>query len=314
MPAHKKIIPSRKIKGYSAILLSLTSTGSVDWQGFESHLSKTLEAGLIPAINMDTGYANLIDSATKIDVLSRTRDITNGKEFISGAYVSDTPQSSFRLQEYQTEMELIQKFGGTPVIFQSYGLTNGTDKQILQNYQQIADSCEQFIGFELSTVFLPFGKIYSLDLYRELMQIPKCIGAKHSSLLRQPEWDRLEIRNATRPEFLVLTGNDLAIDMVKYGSDYLLGLSTFAPDLFAKRDHYWETGNNEFYELNDVLQYLGFFTFRVPTAAYKHSAAQFLKLRGWIETNETHIKSPKRPESDIIVLQEILDRLKRWID
>ena len=36
-----------------------------------------------------------------------------------------------------------------------------------------------------------------------------------------------------RPDFLVFTGNDLAIDMVMYGSDYLLGLSTFAPDLFA---------------------------------------------------------------------------------
>ena len=31
----------------------------------------------------------------------------------------------------------------------------------------------------------------------------------------------------------VLTGNDLAIDMVMYGSDYLLGLSTFAPEAFA---------------------------------------------------------------------------------
>ena len=29
-----------------------------------------------------------------------------------------------------------------------------------------------------------------------------------------------------RPEFMVLTGNDLAIDMVMYGSDYLLELNT----------------------------------------------------------------------------------------
>ncbi len=36
-----------------------------------------------------------------------------------------------------------------------------------------------------------------------------------------------------RPDFKVLTGNDLAIDMVIYGSDYLLGLSTFAPDAFS---------------------------------------------------------------------------------
>ncbi len=314
MQAHERIVPARKITGYSAILLPFTKTGAVDWEGFESHLTKTIAAGLIPAVNMDTGYANLIDSATKIDVLERTRDLVAGGEFVAGAFVADKPGDSFRAQEYRTEMDLIQKFGGVPVVFQSYGLTNGPDSQILENYRQLAGYCDRFIGFELGKVFLPLGKIYSLELYQELIQIPQCIGAKHSSLHRQPEWDRLEIRDRIRPEFRVLTGNDLAIDMVKYGSDYLLGLSTFAPDLFAKRDHFWATADNEFYELNDVLQYLGFFAFRVPTGAYKHSAAQFLKLRGWIATDETHINSGRRPESDIFVLQEILERLQRWIE
>ena len=41
------------------------------------------------------------------------------------------------------------------------------------------------------------------------------------------------MRDELRPDFLVLTGNDLAIDMVMYGGDYLLGLSTFAPEDFA---------------------------------------------------------------------------------
>ena len=36
-------------------------------------------------------------------------------------------------------------------------------------------------------------------------------------------------------EFRVYAGNDLAIDMVAYGSDYLLGLSTLAPNAFAER-------------------------------------------------------------------------------
>ena len=94
-------------------------------------------------------------------------------------------------------------------------------------------------------------------------------GAKHSSLRRGPEWERLRLRDAVRPEFKVFTGNDLAIDMVMYGSDYLLGLSTFAPDLFAARDRMWEAGDPGFYELNDLLQYLGFFAFRGPVPAYK---------------------------------------------
>ena len=109
------------------------------------------------------------------------------------------------------------------------------------------------------------------------MQIPQCIGAKHSSFHRLPEWERLELRDRQRPVFTVYTGNDFAIDMIMYGSDYLLGLSTFAPDLFARRDALWEAGDPAFYELNDQLQYLGFFAFRSPSPAYKHSAAQFFK-------------------------------------
>ena len=78
---------------------------------------------------------------------------------------------------------------------------------------------------------------------RGLLGIRSCVGAKHSSLRREPEWRRLVERDRLRPDFRVYTGNDLAIDMVMYGSDYLLGLSTFAPDLFARRDALWEAGD-----------------------------------------------------------------------
>jgi hypothetical protein len=119
-------------------------------------------------------------------------------------------------------------------------------------------------------------------------------------------------RDETRPDFLVLTGNDLAIDMVMYGSDYLLGLSSFAPDLFAKRDAAWLAGDASFFQLNDVLQYLGFFSFRNPVPAYKHSAAMFLQQRGWIRTTLTHPDSPTRPESDMPILADILRQLAAY--
>jgi hypothetical protein len=158
-------------------------------------------------------------------------------------------------------------------------------------------------------MFAHFGKIYDLDVYAGMLGVPQCIGAKHSSLNRELEWQRIQLRDERRPDFKVFTGNDLAIDMVIYGSDYLLGLSTFAPDLFAKRDAMWATGDAAFFELNDLLQYLGFLAFRPPVPAYKHSAAQFLKLRGWIQSNQTHPNSPARPESDIAILEDIVNRL-----
>ena len=176
--------------------------------------------------------------------------------FVAGAFVGDQPGAAFNLDAYLAQVASIQEHSGTPVIFQSFGLTQQTDEQLLKAYRDIGSATDQFVAFELGTVFAPFGSIYSLDVYRELIQIPQCMGAKHSSLDRKLEWQRLEIRDQLRPEFHVLTGNDLAIDMVIYGSDYLLGLSTMAPDLFAKRDAYWAAGDPEFFHVNDWLQYL----------------------------------------------------------
>lgn len=303
IPAWK---PRRKILGMSAILLPFTQSGEIEWVGLRNHLERTFEAGLVPAVNMDTGYANLIDETTRAAVLEVTQQIASGRMFVAGAFVGDQPHASFNLAAYLSQIDSIQRHAGTPVIFQSFGLTALQDAELIGAYQQIGTATQRFVGFELGTMFAPFGRIYSLEEYRGLIQIPQCMGAKHSSLDRTLEWQRLAIRDQMRPEFHVFTGNDLAIDMVIYGSDYLLGLSTMAPDLFAKRDRMWEAGDAEFFHLNDLLQYLGFFTFRDPVPAYKHSAAQWLHLRGWIASNLTHPCSPTRPDSDTAILQTIL--------
>lgn len=303
------LVTGRKITGMSAILLPFLEDGSVDWDSLRAHISRTVSAGIAPAVNMDTGYANLIDEATRREVLRHTQELTAGGEYVAGAFVADTPDSDFNLDAYRQQIEQIHEFDGTPIIFQTYGLTSQDPDGIVESYAQIGEFAPRFIAFELGKMFAPFGKIYSLEVYKGLLGVEQCVGAKHSSLSRELEWQRLQLRNETRSDFMVLTGNDLAIDMVMYGSDYLLGLSTFAPDLFAKRDAMWEANDPNFYELNDVLQYLGFLAFRPPVPAYKHSAAQFLNLRGWITTNKTHPDSPERPQSDIAILHEIADRL-----
>ncbi len=298
----------RRVQGISAILLPFHSHCAVDWEGFAAHVRRTVNAGLAPAVNMDTGFAHLIDDATRIRALDITRAECAGGLYAAGAFVGDEPGAPFNPGAYARQMEIIQRHGGTPVIFQSHGLTGQADDAIVAAYTQLG-AVGPFIGFELGTMFAPFGKIYPLDVYRGLMGVPACIGAKHSSLCREMEWLRLALRDATRPDFRVYTGNDLAIDMIMYGSDYLLGLSTFAPDVFAMRDAAWAAGDPAFYELNDLLQYLGFLAFRPPVPAYKHSAAMFLKLRGWLACDDTHPGSPRRPDSDREILADIVKRL-----
>ena len=303
------IRPKRRIRGISAILLPFKENHDIDWPGLANHVRRTAEAGLTPAVNMDTGFANLISEEERRKVLRATSCALAGGEFVAGAFVADRPGDRFNAEAYFRQVESIQSQGGTPIVFQSYGLTQQSGEDIIRSYEAIGEETESFIAFELGRMFAPFGAIYDLGTYGGLLGVRRCSGAKHSSLSRQLEWERIALRDAVRPDFKVYTGNDLAIDMVMYGSDYLLGLSTFAPDLFAKRDAMWLAGDAGFFELNDLLQYLGFLAFRPPVPAYKHSAAQFLKLRGWIDSDRTQADSPERPTSDVAILRDIAARL-----
>jgi dihydrodipicolinate synthase/N-acetylneuraminate lyase len=301
--------PRRTVTGMSAVLLPYSDPRTPDLDGLRAHLERTQEAGLVPALNMDTGYGPTLDDEQRVTVLELARSACAGAEFVAGAHVDDSPGDALDLDRYRRQVELIAGHGGTPILFPSHGLGSLDEDGRLAAMRSVGESCDRFLGFELSRAFHPAGFILSIDGYRELLAIDACVGAKHSSLERQPEWDRLRLRDEVRPEFMVLTGNDLAIDMVCYGSDYLLGISTFAPDLFAERDRRWTAGDPSFHRLNDDLQYLGRFTFRTPVPAYKHSAAQFLALRGWLDGDTTPDGAPRRPDADVAVLREIGGRL-----
>jgi dihydrodipicolinate synthase/N-acetylneuraminate lyase len=303
-----RIRPCRTITGMSAVLLALEPDGGIDWDATEAHIGRTADAGLTPAVNMDTGYVQLLDHAEKTRALDVAAAVS-GADFVAGAYVADDPGAAFDLDGYLAACEAIAVRGGTPVVFPSYGLNSLDDDGWVAALRAIGDRVDRFIGFELGAMFVPYGRIPSLDAYEALLGIGSCVGAKHSSLSRRLEWDRLAVRDRVRPDFLVLTGNDLAIDMVMYGSDYLLGLSTFAPEAFAVRDRMWAAGDPQFHELNDLLQYLGHFTFRAPVPGYRHDAAMAFELQGWARSSRTPGGVPQRPASDRAVLADILERL-----
>ena len=301
--------PRRKIRGMSAILLPFRSDLSIDWDAFAAHVARTHAAGIAPAVNMDTGYVQLIDDATRRQALAIARETVGSGEIVAGACVVDAAGAAFDEGAYGRQLDMIAAAGGIPVIFPSFGLTAGSDADFIARVRRLAARVERFIGFELSTAFVPSGRVLSLDAYADLVAIPNCIGAKHSSLSRRLEWQRLALRDRLRPEFHVFTGNDLAIDMVRYGSDWLLGLSTAYPEAFARRDAWWAAGDARFDELDDALQALGDFAFRHPVPAYKHSMAQTLHLRGLLASDEPHPESPRRPASDREIIATILGRI-----
>ena len=296
----------------SAILVPHTADGAIDWSALEAHVARTAAAGLVPAVNMDTGYVQLLDADTKQRVLDLTAATCS--TFVAGAFVSDQAGGDYEAAAMHAAATQVAEAGGTPVVFPNHGLNALDEDGWIAALADVGDAVGDFIGFELGSMFVTYGRIFSLDAYEGLLGIPQCIGAKHSSLDRDLEWQRLALRDRVRPDFAVLTGNDLAIDMVVYGSDYLLGLSTMAPDLFAIRDRLWADGHPGFWACNDVLQYLGMFTFRPPVPAYRHDAAMVLELRGWASSDATPEGAPRRPDSDRDVLAGIVERIEDLVE
>jgi dihydrodipicolinate synthase/N-acetylneuraminate lyase len=298
----------RKVQGIAAALLPYEPNGAVAVGAFQRHLADTHRAGLMNAVNMDTGYVNYLDEAEKRRVLEWTRDaLGEGVPFVAGAYIEG--QSGDIVSLYRREMDTIASYSATPILFQTSRLHGKTPREKTAVYREAARDYSEVLAFELGSMFAPNGEIVDEDTFLRLMDIPEIKGLKHSSLNRLVELERLSLRDAHRPDFRIYTGNDLGINMIEYGSDYLLGLATFAPEKFAERDRLWEQGDFGYYALSDALQHLGNVAFRQPVPAYKHSAAVFLHLVGRIPSTLSHPKNAQRPLWEEEILGDCARRL-----
>lgn len=299
----------RKVSGMAAVLLPFTETGEIAADAFVSCLRQTLAAGLTPAVNMDTGYVNLLTDAERERVLRLAREAADGAPFVAGAFIEG--QDGDVVSLYRREIGRIVEYGGTPILFQTSRLHAGVASvgEVASAYDQATKDVPAAYAFELGKMFAPFGEIWVPDVFEGILNLPQFKGAKHSSLDRVIEIERLEMRDRLRPDFAILTGNDLGIDMIEYGSDYLLGLAAFCPEKFAERDDLWQASDSGYLAIADALQWLGNVAFRPPVPAYKHSAAIFLHLLGKIPTSKTHPRSPERPEWEVEIMRSCAERL-----
>ncbi|MFN7148043.1 MAG: dihydrodipicolinate synthase family protein [Microthrixaceae bacterium] len=306
-------VTRRAIRGASAVLLPITADGEVDRAGWRTHMARTIDAGLVPAVNMDTGFGPYLSAAQRADLLAEA--VAMGGEVIAGVHLDDSPGDPLEVEALVDATVQVADTGALPILFPCFGIAAATDEQLVDVHRRIGANVDRFLAFELGPMFHPAGRLFSDEAFAEVLAVDAVVGAKHSSLRRDVEWSRIRARDRLRPDFALMTGNDLAIDLVVHGVDYLLGLSTFDPEAFAARDAAWATGDEaRFWELNDLLQYLGQFAFRAPVPAYRHDAAMFLHLRGLLASDRTHDRSPQRPASDRDILADIATRLDELLD
>jgi dihydrodipicolinate synthase/N-acetylneuraminate lyase len=307
LAARKKF--RRKVHGIAAALLPYEAESKIAVEAFQEHLVATHRAGLMNAVNMDTGYVNLLTGAEKTSVLRWTREaLGKGIPFVAGAYIEHDAGEAAVL--YRRHMDAIVEAGGIPILFQTARLHGASPAEKERVYSEACKGYKHVLVFELSPKFASNGEIFDSESFLRLLNIPEIKGMKHSSLNRILELERLSLCDAHRPDFRIYTGNDLGIDMIEFGSDYLLGLATFAPEKFAERDRLWHAGDPAYYALSDALQYLGNVAFRDPIPAYKHSAAVYLHLTGRIPNALPHPKSPLRPSWEAEMLGDCMRRLE----
>src|SRR5436305_15128268 len=80
----------RKVQGIAAALLPFQSNGRIAVEAFQRHLAATQAAGLMNAVNMDTGYVNYLSETQKKNVLEWTH-AAFGKNvpLVAGAYIAN---------------------------------------------------------------------------------------------------------------------------------------------------------------------------------------------------------------------------------
>ncbi len=90
--------PRRKVQGIAAALLPYEADGRIAVDAFSQQLTSIHRAGLMNAVNMDTGYVNYLSDAEKQEVLNWTREVLGkGIPFVAGAYIEHLRRRRHRL-------------------------------------------------------------------------------------------------------------------------------------------------------------------------------------------------------------------------
>src|SRR6185503_9234086 len=178
-----QIQPRRKITGIAAALLPFEEGGPIAVEAFQNHLRRTHSAGLINAVNMDSGYVNYLSEQEQQQVLQWTIEaLPRNTKFVAGACIENLEGDVVSL--YRRKINLIIEYRGTPIVFQTARLHGQSARAKIKCYTEICRGFDEVLGFELSPVFAPNGEIFDDETIRGLMQVPELTGLKHSSLDR----------------------------------------------------------------------------------------------------------------------------------
>src|SRR5579859_1004645 len=159
----KRQQPRRKVQGIAAALLPYEPDGRVAVEAFATQLTCTHRAGLMNAVNMDTGYVNYLSDTEKEEVLDWTRQALGpGIPFVAGAYIENLAGNDI-IALYRRQIDTIIRFDAIPILFQTARLHKTSPARIAEVYLHICRDYPQVLAFELGSMFAANGEIYDSE-------------------------------------------------------------------------------------------------------------------------------------------------------
>lgn len=305
--ALRHLTPSRTIHGCAALPVWQGPAGRLDLAGLAERLQATFTAGLTPAVNLYGGSVDRLGCDQRTDILTTAAGVARGRRFIAGTRpTEDAAPLSVR---YGRAVDAVVRQGGTPLLLPIRELVALDGDALIHLWRQATAGHRGVLVIEMAEAFEMPAPPYSADVVARLLDISSLGGLVHASLDRGAEWARVDARDIARPDFRIYSGNERALDMVAYGSDYLLATAGAAPEAFAARDRAWRAGQPIGFELNDVLQVLGTLFYREPMAGARHAVLQWLQARDVVRHATPVAGIPSRPDSDLAIYREIAARL-----
>ena len=305
--ALRHLTPSRTIDGAAALPVWLGPSGRLDLAGLAGRLEATFTAGLTPAVNLFAGAVDCLSEDDRIDVLTTAAGVARGRRFIAGTLpTTDAAPLAIR---YGRAVDAVVRQGGTPLLLPIAELGALDGDALAHLWRQSTAGHRGVLLVEMAPAFGLSPTPYAPEVITRLIDVASLGGLVHASLDREAEWARVQARDIARPEFRIYSGHERALDMVSYGSDYLLGTAGCAPEAFAARDRAWRDGEARGFDLTDVLQHLGSLMYRAPLDGARHAAVQWLEARGLVQGARPVAGVSLRPDGDLALYRELGDRL-----
>src|SRR5262245_10383808 len=164
---------------------------------------------------MDTSYGPNLDPATRRRVLTVAAQALGDREpvagwcFVGGAHAdagaggatagrataggatAGGGRPALDLAGYKAACVEVAEAGGVPSLCPSAGLAGLPAGELAPAHDEIAGLVDRILGSSFGAQCQPGGRNWTREALGEVLQVPGVVGAKHSSLRREQEWQRL---------------------------------------------------------------------------------------------------------------------------